>query len=156
MKDPPALLSLLDSVNSLVSHCEKTSVVMQRPSPPSSPSVSSLADDEETDHEECGYDFEFIDHLIDEHKCPVCLHALKNAVQTTCGHRFCQKCLLNIFRYCILFHVASQLFGYQSAGRFDTKSLDTSRFSLGINSFALLIHTCRMRNIDAMSALTMI
>ena len=77
LKDPPALLSLLASVNSLVSHCEKTSVVMQRPSPPSSPSVSSLADDEETDHEECGYDFEFIDHLIDEHKCPVCLYALK-------------------------------------------------------------------------------
>lgn len=117
-KDPPSLLSSLTSLNLLVWRCEGTSIVMSSSEldspPPSPPSASSSTDDEETDNVPCGYDFQFIDDLRDEHKCPVCLHAIKNAVQTKCGHRFCEDCLLHTFRYCNLFHFASLLFGYQS------------------------------------------
>lgn len=117
-KDLPSLLSSLTSLNPLVCRCEGTSIVMsssELDSPPPSPTfASSSTDDEETDNIECGYDFQFIDELRKEHQCPVCLHCIKNAVQTKCGHRFCKDCLLKTFRYCILFHLASLLFGYQS------------------------------------------
>lgn len=40
-----------------------------------------------------GYDEEFVSaHLDDRYKCPICHHILRNAVQTNCGHRFCQIC----------------------------------------------------------------
>lgn len=74
---------------------------------PSSP-ASSLSDDEET----CGHDFEFLEDLNEDYKCPVCLMAMNNPVQTKgCGHRCCRKCLLESFnRYYYLFHVSSLWF----------------------------------------------
>ena len=73
----------------------------------SSTSSPSLSDDEET----CGYDFEFVEELKDEYKCPVCLVAMKNPVQTKrCGHRYCRECLLKTFRYYYRFYVASLWF----------------------------------------------
>ncbi|XP_067681954.1 TNF receptor-associated factor 3-like isoform X2 [Haliotis asinina] len=36
-------------------------------------------------------------HLEERFKCPVCLEVLKNAVQTSCGHRMCEECSLTIF-----------------------------------------------------------
>lgn len=46
-----------------------------------------------------GYDFEFLNELSSEHECPICLLAIRKPVQTTsCGHRFCEDCLLNAFR----------------------------------------------------------
>ena len=46
-----------------------------------------------------GYDFEFVDKVLDSQTCPVCLLPMRDAVQTTeCGHRFCKDCLLGILR----------------------------------------------------------
>ena len=46
-----------------------------------------------TEIQECGYDMNFEPELDNKYKCPVCLVAMKNAVQTKCGHRFCKSCL---------------------------------------------------------------
>ena len=47
-----------------------------------------------------GYDFVFIDELSPVQTCSICLHAMRNPVQTVCGHRFCETCLLETFRWC--------------------------------------------------------
>ena len=46
-----------------------------------------------------GYDFVFVDQLSPGQTCPICLVVMRNPVQTTCGHRFCEDCLLGTFRY---------------------------------------------------------
>lgn len=40
-----------------------------------------------------GYDYEFVPSLDNKHMCPICLLALRDPVQTECGHRFCQPCI---------------------------------------------------------------
>ncbi|XP_041835996.1 TNF receptor-associated factor 6 [Melanotaenia boesemani] len=40
-----------------------------------------------------GYDVEFDPPLEIKYECPICLMALRNAVQTRCGHRFCKSCI---------------------------------------------------------------
>ncbi|XP_078371051.1 TNF receptor-associated factor 6-like isoform X1 [Oculina patagonica] len=46
-----------------------------------------------------GYDYEFVDEVSENQKCPVCLLPMRDAVQTTeCGHRFCKDCLYGILR----------------------------------------------------------
>uniref|UniRef100_A0A665TBH6 TNF receptor-associated factor n=1 Tax=Echeneis naucrates TaxID=173247 RepID=A0A665TBH6_ECHNA len=40
-----------------------------------------------------GYDVEFDPPLERKYECPICLMALRNAVQTPCGHRFCKNCI---------------------------------------------------------------
>jgi len=40
-----------------------------------------------------GYDAQFDPELDQKYKCPVCLAALRDPVQTKCGHRFCRICL---------------------------------------------------------------
>lgn len=40
-----------------------------------------------------GYDVEFDPPLESKYECPICLMALRNAVQTRCGHRFCKSCI---------------------------------------------------------------
>ncbi|XP_065660077.1 TNF receptor-associated factor 3-like [Hydra vulgaris] len=39
-----------------------------------------------------GYDAYFINELLDEHECPVCKMALREPIQTQCGHRLCLSC----------------------------------------------------------------
>ncbi|XP_065660059.1 TNF receptor-associated factor 3-like [Hydra vulgaris] len=39
-----------------------------------------------------GYDAYFINEILDEHECPVCKMALREPVQTQCGHRLCLSC----------------------------------------------------------------
>ena len=39
---------------------------------------------------------EFI-HLDTKYACLICSNVLRDAVQTTCGHRTCNKCLENYF-----------------------------------------------------------
>ena len=46
-----------------------------------------------------GYDVVFVDELPPGQICPVCLLAMRNPVQTVCGHRFCESCLFESFRY---------------------------------------------------------
>lgn len=41
----------------------------------------------------CGYEARFECHLDKKYVCPVCLCALRDPVQTKCGHRFCKTCL---------------------------------------------------------------
>ena len=41
----------------------------------------------------------FVDELPLGQICPVCLLAMRNPVQTVCGHRFCESCLSESFRY---------------------------------------------------------
>ena len=52
-----------------------------------------------------GHDFVFVDELSLGQKCPICLVAMCNPVQTVCGHRFCESCLLGTFRYFRLLHL---------------------------------------------------
>ncbi|XP_047143195.1 TNF receptor-associated factor 5 isoform X2 [Hydra vulgaris] len=39
-----------------------------------------------------GYDAYFINELLDNHECPVCQMALREPIQTQCGHRLCLSC----------------------------------------------------------------
>ena len=45
------------------------------------------------------YYFLFVDQLSPGQTCPICLVAMRNPVQTICGHRFCEDCLLGTFRF---------------------------------------------------------
>ncbi|XP_068725653.1 TNF receptor-associated factor 6-like isoform X2 [Montipora capricornis] len=46
-----------------------------------------------------GYEYEFVDEVSQNQKCPVCLLPMRDAVQTSdCGHRFCRDCLQQIVR----------------------------------------------------------
>ncbi|XP_039600215.1 TNF receptor-associated factor 6 [Polypterus senegalus] len=45
-----------------------------------------------------GYDVEFEPPLESKYECPICLMALREAVQTPCGHRFCKGCILQSIR----------------------------------------------------------
>ncbi|KAL2088934.1 hypothetical protein ACEWY4_015833 [Coilia grayii] len=45
-----------------------------------------------------GYDVEFDPPLESKYECPICLMALRAAVQTPCGHRFCHGCLKKSIR----------------------------------------------------------
>ena len=40
------------------------------------------------------------DGLSPGQTCSICLLAMRSPVQTVCGHRFCESCLLKAFRYC--------------------------------------------------------
>ncbi|KAL2093558.1 hypothetical protein ACEWY4_010870 [Coilia grayii] len=40
-----------------------------------------------------GYDADFDPPLENKYECPICLMALRIAVQTPCGHRFCRGCI---------------------------------------------------------------
>ncbi|KAG8510769.1 TNF receptor-associated factor 6, partial [Galemys pyrenaicus] len=48
-----------------------------------------------------GYDVEFDPPLESKYECPICLMALREAVQTPCGHRFCKACIIKSIR-CII------------------------------------------------------
>ncbi|CAL8378669.1 unnamed protein product [Arctogadus glacialis] len=45
-----------------------------------------------------GYDVEFDPPLESKYECPICLMALRNAIQTPCGHRFCKHCIQKSIR----------------------------------------------------------
>ncbi|XP_023698020.1 TNF receptor-associated factor 6 [Paramormyrops kingsleyae] len=45
-----------------------------------------------------GYDVEFDPPLESKYECPICLMALRAAVQTPCGHRFCHGCIRKSLR----------------------------------------------------------
>eukprot|EP00117_Sycon_ciliatum_P043389 scpid40615/ scgid31421/ TNF receptor-associated factor 3; CD40 receptor-associated factor 1; TRAFAMN len=40
-----------------------------------------------------GYDAHFDPPLDKKLECPICLYALRDPIQTTCGHRFCKSCI---------------------------------------------------------------
>ena len=44
-----------------------------------------------------GYDVKPVENVPSEYECPICLLMLRQPVQTSCGHRFCQICLNVIF-----------------------------------------------------------
>lgn len=51
-----------------------------------------------------GYDVEFDPPLESKYECPICLMALRNAIQTPCGHRFCKNCIEKSIRYAFVQH----------------------------------------------------
>lgn len=55
--------------------------------------------EEEFEDEFGGYDFEFLHELSECQKCSICLLAMRDPVQTECGHRFCETCLMRSFRW---------------------------------------------------------
>jgi hypothetical protein len=40
-----------------------------------------------------GYDCKFVHPLLKRHECPLCQLAMRNPMQTECGHIFCKECL---------------------------------------------------------------
>ena len=57
------------------------------------------SDEEDTQPRFDGYEYEFVDEVSDSQKYPVCLLAVRDAVQTLeCGHRLCKDCLQRILR----------------------------------------------------------
>lgn len=40
-----------------------------------------------------GYEAKFVHPILKRHECPICLFAMRNPVQTECGHLFCRECL---------------------------------------------------------------
>ena len=49
-----------------------------------------------------GYDEDFVNEVEGDLECSICHLALKEPVQTRCGHRFCKECLEENFRRCAL------------------------------------------------------
>lgn len=60
---------------------------------PSTISVSSCIQAEQQ-----GYDVDFDPPLESKYECPICLMGLRSAVQTPCGHRFCNSCIKKSIR----------------------------------------------------------
>ena len=52
-----------------------------------------------------GYEANFNPPLEDKYKCPVCLTALRDPVQTKCGHRLCSICFKQIRGFVILLFI---------------------------------------------------
>ncbi|KAK7004965.1 TNF receptor-associated factor 6-like isoform X1 [Biomphalaria glabrata] len=46
-----------------------------------------------TNSQDHGYDVQPLCEIEPRHICPICLMIMKNAVQTMCGHRFCEACI---------------------------------------------------------------
>lgn len=57
------------------------------------PSHMSTHDDGSEVSAVCGYEAQFETPLDKKYVCPVCLSALRDPLQTKCGHRFCKVCL---------------------------------------------------------------
>jgi len=45
-----------------------------------------------------GHEAKFVRPLLKRHECPICLFAMRNPVQTECGHLFCKDCLDPVLR----------------------------------------------------------
>ena len=45
-----------------------------------------------------GYDVTFVQLLHPDFECPVCLLAMRDPVQTPCGHAFCKSCFNQVAR----------------------------------------------------------
>lgn len=45
-----------------------------------------------------GYDVAFEKDLDEKYVCPLCKKALREPVQTQCGHRFCSTCIDPVLR----------------------------------------------------------
>ncbi|KAK0145618.1 TNF receptor-associated factor 6 [Merluccius polli] len=73
---------------------ERESLLLLSPSSSSeSPSAAMAASLLQAAATPQGYDVEFDPPLESKYECPVCLMALRNAIQTPCGHRFCKHCI---------------------------------------------------------------
>ncbi|XP_046326222.1 TNF receptor-associated factor 6-like isoform X1 [Haliotis rufescens] len=46
-----------------------------------------------------GFDHDFDPEVDRKYQCPICLAVLREAVQTSCGHRFCEECLKGVIKY---------------------------------------------------------
>ena len=40
-----------------------------------------------------GHKKNFLHPLLKRHECPICLYAMRDPMQTECGHLFCKECL---------------------------------------------------------------
>ncbi|KAK3582699.1 hypothetical protein CHS0354_013050 [Potamilus streckersoni] len=47
-------------------------------------------------HGQCGYDAVFEPEVDRKYVCPICLAVMRDAMQTSCGHRFCRTCILGV------------------------------------------------------------
>ncbi|KAL7831030.1 hypothetical protein SRHO_G00305320 [Serrasalmus rhombeus] len=65
-------------------------------SPTESPSTLSVSGSLQPDQQ--GYDVDFDPPLESKYECPICLMGLRSAVQTPCGHRFCNSCIKKSIR----------------------------------------------------------
>ena len=62
-----------------------------------------MAEGNETEVRTQGYEALFHPEIDKKYMCPVCLGAMRDAMQTSCGHRFCRSCVLRLVKY-VLFY----------------------------------------------------
>ena len=63
---------------------------------------SEMAEGNETEVRTQGYEALFHPEIDKKYMCPVCLGAMRDAMQTSCGHRFCRSCVLRLVKYVLL------------------------------------------------------
>ena len=57
--------------------------------------LSELVMTTEEHYVQGGLDYQFVEKTLDQRlECSICLLALRNPHQTSCGHRFCYSCIL--------------------------------------------------------------
>uniref|UniRef100_A0A8C7X9T5 TNF receptor-associated factor n=1 Tax=Oryzias sinensis TaxID=183150 RepID=A0A8C7X9T5_9TELE len=79
-----------------LSECASAMLEKEReslPSPSDNPTASMGSSSLQAAAPLQGYDVEFDPPLESKYECPICLMALRNAIQTRCGHRFCKSCI---------------------------------------------------------------
>ena len=62
-----------------------------------------MAEGNETEVRTQGYEALFHPEIDKKYMCPVCLGAMRDAMQTSCGHRFCRSCVLRLVKYVLLY-----------------------------------------------------
>lgn len=72
---------------------EKERELLHNPSESPSTYMSGASSSFQDATHQQGYDVEFDPPLESKYECPICLMALRNAIQTPCGHRFCKICI---------------------------------------------------------------
>ena len=69
-----------------------------------------MAERNETEVRTQGYEALFHPEIDKKYMCPVCLGAMRDAMQTSCGHRFCRSCVLRLVKYVLLYSPRCVLF----------------------------------------------
>ena len=65
------------------------------------------------DNSNPSFQVKFVDKLDERLSCPICKNVFNEPWQTSCGHRFCSKCLEGLLGYALIYCVKYVLFSPQ-------------------------------------------